>query len=299
VLAGEAPRAHPTIADWWQAHRTATRGLSPIERALLGGASADRVAWAFAAGYAAALRALVPGLEEDGLAALAATEEGGAHPRAIKTELRPAEGGAFALHGVKRFVTLATEAAILYVVAREAGTEVDGRPQLRVVKVGRNAEGVRAVPLPPTPFVPEIPHAEVHFEGVAVAAADVLPGDGYDRYLKPFRTIEDIHVHAAGLAFLVGMARRYGFADAAVARLVALLVALHALAAADPVAVATHVALEGVIRDSEAVLSSLDSEWGKAEPETRARWEADRGLFRVAGKVRVQRAAKAFERLKS
>ena len=38
--------------------------------------------------------------------------------------------------------------------------------------------------------------------------ADLLPGDGYDIYLKPFRTIEDIHVHAALIGYLVGVARR-------------------------------------------------------------------------------------------
>ena len=39
-------------------------------------------------------------------------------------------------------------------------------------------------------FVPEISHAEVELDRVKVSDADVLPGDGYDDYLKPFRTIE-------------------------------------------------------------------------------------------------------------
>src|SRR5690348_2628168 len=97
VLRAAPPVTHASIAAFWSAHRDATRGLPPIERAILGGAAADRLAWAFAAGYAAALRGLVSeaDLPEGDLAALAATEQGGAHPRAIATELR-ADG---TLHG--------------------------------------------------------------------------------------------------------------------------------------------------------------------------------------------------------
>jgi hypothetical protein len=36
---------------------------------------------------------------------------------------------------------------------------------------------------------------------------DLLPGDGYDRYLKPFRSIEDIHIQAATLAWVLREAR--------------------------------------------------------------------------------------------
>ena len=47
---------------------------------------------------------------------------------------------------------------------------------------------------PPTPFAPEIPHARITLANVTVRDEDVLPGDGYARYLKPFRTIEDTFV---------------------------------------------------------------------------------------------------------
>ena len=49
----------------------------------------------------------------------------------------------------------------------------------------------------------EIPHAEVGLDRVRVEASAVLPGDGYADYVKPFRTIEDAHVHCALLGYLV------------------------------------------------------------------------------------------------
>jgi hypothetical protein len=39
---------------------------------------------------------------------------------------------------------------------------------------------VKIVPMPPPPFAPEIPHAEVELAGAVVHEEDVLPGDGYD-----------------------------------------------------------------------------------------------------------------------
>lgn len=298
VLTAPAPPEHASLAQWWAAHRAATRGLPTIARAILGGAAADRLGWAFAAGYGAALRALVPAelLGEDEIGALAATEERGAHPKGILTELRDGT-----LHGRKRWVTMAPEAHWLFVVAREPRAN-DGegeRPLLRVVRVCRTAPGVTVTPLPPTPFVAEIPHAEITLDGVAVGPSDVLPGDGYDRYLKPFRTIEDIHVHAAALAWLGGVARRHGFSDPLVARAAGILAALHALGASDPSAPATHVALAGTLAATESLLSDLAPEWSRAPGEMRARWEADRALFGVAAKARAQRSARAFERLSS
>jgi hypothetical protein len=65
--------------------------------------------------------------------------------------------------------------------------------------------------MPPTRFVPEVPHARLAFDGVAVAHEDVLPGDGYERYIKPFRSVEDIHVTAAVLAYLLAEAGRRGW----------------------------------------------------------------------------------------
>src|SRR5438128_2306905 len=120
-------------------------------RGVRGGAQADRVAFAFAAGYQAALRALVPGLPEDQVISLAATESGGAHPRAIAATLRPDnDAGGFRLSGVKTFATQADQAQVFLVLAKE-GTSADGRAQLRVARVARDAPGVAIEALPPTP----------------------------------------------------------------------------------------------------------------------------------------------------
>lgn len=284
ALVAATPPAVETLETWWEATRDArARFAMPIERALVGGALADRLGFAFASGYVEALRALVPG--EGGVAALCATEDGGAHPRAIRTTL--ANGR---LTGHKKWATAATTAATLLVVAR-TGTTDDGRNQLRVVRVPATAPGVR-LRAASAPFVPEIPHAEVELDGVEVAETDVLPGDGYDAYLKPFRTIEDLHVHAALAGYLGGVARRRGW-RALAERALGLALAAHALAPADPKLPATHLALAGVLDQATRLVADVEAAWAASADEEWARWQRDRPLLRVASGARAARLEKA------
>src|SRR5436305_889000 len=81
------PDATDSVSAWWPRHLGAVAGLDAIESAVASGFHADRVGFAFAGGYHAALRRLVPSLDAEHLAALAATEEGGARPSAIRTTL--------------------------------------------------------------------------------------------------------------------------------------------------------------------------------------------------------------------
>jgi acyl-CoA dehydrogenase len=279
-----------SLSAWFAAHRAATRDLAPIDAALLGGAAADRVAFAFAAGYRAALAALWPGLPEGAVPAFAATEAGGVHPRAIETRLEASTH----VTGHKRFVTFADQADTLLVVAGE-GTGADGRNRLRVARVDARGPGVTLRPLPETPFTPEIAHAEVLLERAPVV--EVLPGDGYDRYLKPFRTIEDVHVHAAMLGHVLGVAQRSGWPQPLRERLVAAIAAVRAVAAADPTAPEVHVALAGCIAVARSLIDETEEHWALARDDVRERWSRDRALLRVAEKARGQRLVSAWERL--
>ena len=193
-----------------RAYRAAQSPETPtVDQAALGGSHADGMGWAFAAGYEAALARLDPMAVRGGaLAALCATEEGGGHPRAIRSTLAPAPGG-FVLSGSKTWVTLGADAEALLVVA-SVGSDAEGRNRLKVARVPTLRSGVTLQAGEPTPFAPEIGHARATFEAVAVGHEDVLPGDGYDDALKPFRTIEDIHVTAAVLGWAIGVGRSNG-----------------------------------------------------------------------------------------
>jgi len=286
------------VAAWWPRHRAASASWrNPMDRAIVAGFCADRVGWAFASGYQAALHALFPGAPEDRIAALCVTEAEGNSPRAIKSALRRREGG-WILSGAKRWTTLGPDGALFYVAARDEAASRE-RAALRVARVASNAPGVRIEPMPATRFVPEVPHARLAFDEVALDEDALLPGDGYDEYVKPFRTVEDLHVHAAIMAYVVREARRLGWPQAWIERAAAHLHALRALAGEERSAPATHVALAGALALGDELLRAADAHWESAGADAvAARWRRDRPLLEVAGSARARRVARAWERLR-
>ena len=286
------------IAAWWRGFLAAeAEAMSPFDRAVMAGFRADRVAGAFAGGYQGALRALAPGhLADDVIASFCVSEPGGNAPRAIETRLTR-EAGGLRLDGHKRWSTMAPVASVLLVAAHE-GEDDAGRKRFTLVRVAASAPGITIRRMPPTAFIPEIPHAELQLTGVALGADAPLPGDGYVRYVKRFRTVEDIYVHGALLGYFFGAGWRAGFPETVLERAVSAIVATRALAALDADAAETHVALAGTLARDANLLEHSDAHWEKAEPAERDRWRRDRkGFGSVAGELREARRRRAWERL--
>lgn len=288
-----------SVARWWPRHRQAyARWRAPIERSIAGGFDADRVAWAFASGYQGALRALAPDLPDDVMAAMCVTEETGNRPRDIRTRI-DASGDAIVVTGAKRWTTLGPESTLLLVAGTSAAGAPGERASIRIVRVPAAAPGVRIELMPETRFVPEVPHARVHLDAVKLPASALMPGDGYDGCVKPFRTIEDTHVTAAVLAYLLREARARGWAHAFVERVAAALAAFAGIASAPPDSPVTHVVLTGALHWAHQLYAEASVHWasaGDADPGAQ-RWRRDSALFEVAGGTRTQRAARAWERL--
>lgn len=280
-------RATPVVAplpDWWrQTAGLRARAATSIARAIALGAHADRLGHAFLGGYASAITALDPSLGPDALGALCATEAGGGHPRAIRTTLTDGK-----LDGTKHFVSGGPLATVLLVVATTG--ERDGRPALKVARIAATRPGVQLEEGAALPFVPEVPHGSATFRGAAVDA--VLEGDGYDRYLKPFRTIEDLHVFGAVLGCLFANGRA-AWPEPVLERMLALLAAISDLAARDPAAPDVHLALAGVLQTARTLIDGL--EWKGLDADFVARFERDRPLLNVADRVRAQRRERAWE----
>jgi acyl-CoA dehydrogenase len=288
--------ADSSMRDYWERTRSLReRFATPVDRALSGGRAADRLGYAFAAGYVAAVHALVPALPKETVAGFSVSEQGGNHPRAITTRLERVTAG-YVLSGAKRWSTMGPLADELIVVAK-AGDGPDGRPLLSAVRVDPRAPGLTLTEMAPTPFVPEVPHAELRFDRVAVPESAVLPGDGYADYTKPFRTVEDIHVNAALIGYLLSVAARYGWPGALLERLAALAVAVRALATLDARRAETHVALAGLLDQMESVGQGAEASWALVREEERERWHRDRVLTQVASKARNQRRERALAAL--
>ena len=141
------------------------------------------------------------------------------------------------------------------------GQDAQGRNRLRMVMIDARREGVQASTCSPaTPFVPEVPHAELQLPRWRWPG-EVLPGDGYTRYLKPFRTVEDCHVHAALLGWLLQVGRRSGWPERVQDEVLALAVTMRGLALADPASSAVHVALGGALDLFQRLVKGLEERW--------------------------------------
>ncbi|MGK8521334.1 acyl-CoA dehydrogenase family protein [Nocardia asteroides] len=278
------------VAAAWTRHRVAANRFDqPVEVAVAGGFGADRLGFAFLSGYQEALRTLIPDLPEDELVAMCATEEGGGHPGAIRTRLSERDG-VWLVDGTKSFATMGIYARQLVVIA-SVGEGVDGRNQLRACLIDAAEAGVCLTDHPALPFAPEVPHASVVLTDVP---ARVLPGDGYLDYLKPFRTVEDIHVLAATLGWLLRVARTSGWPREIRQRLLSVVAAVCGLDIAAPSSPGVHIALGGVFASFGDLVAELDPLWQSADPVTHQRWERDRPLLATAGRVRGQRLAAAW-----
>ncbi len=286
----------PGGLDGWKAalHALRLAWPEPASCAVIAGLHAPSVAFAFAAGYQCAIARLTG--SDSGFAALCVSERGGNRPRDVQCRLEDS-GDGYRLHGEKSYVTGATHADTLYVAAR-SGVDARGRPRIRLARVAADAPGVTVRRLPDLPFVPELPHAAVDFSAVEVAASAVLPGDGYERYVKPFRSIEDIHVELALLGHLLRQTRATPDSDALQARLLGQVALLRALAAMPPEDAATHLLLAGNRHVLEELLRALDAAWAAGNPGFHALWRRDRALLEVAGTARQARTEKAWEQLR-
>jgi hypothetical protein len=223
------------------------------------------------------------------------TEADGNSPKAIQSSIKGADGG-WILNGAKKWTTLGPDGALFFVAARDEAAPGD-RASIRIATVDSKAAGLQIKNMPDTRFVPEVPHAQLQFDNVKVAS--LLPGDGYDLYVKPFRTVEDIHVQAAILAYLMREAQRLSWPASWIERLSALLAALSTLADMPPAQPETHISLAGALRISGALIEEADALWLKSATDPAAlRWQRDRELLTVAGKARELRTQRAWERLR-
>ncbi len=273
------------LKSWRQAAPDPER---PIDAAIRGGLRADRLGFAFAAGYRSALAALLPNGEN--IASLCITEAEGGHPRAIRTRLENRDGRLL-LNGEKLWSTLAESGEYLAVLA-SAGWKED-RNILVLLRVPVGAPGLHLEPLAELPFAPEIGHYRVAFVDVQVPLYSVFMGDAYALYVKPFRTVEDIFVSTATIAMLLG--RGQGWPEDFRQRLLSLLLVFRQLSELPPDDPGLHIALAGVQAQLQEILRGAD--WSVFPPEEATRWFRDVPLLGVAAKARKLRLERARERV--
>jgi len=103
--------------------------------------------------------------------------------------------------------------------------------------------------------------------------SELLDGDGYDQYLKPFRTIEDTFVFGAVLAHLFAKISDEPFRQ----RLLGVIAALEKVAVGDPASRELHLVLAGALDLGKSLAQEAANHL--ADKETWLRDSALRAVF--------------------
>ena len=280
-----SPQARLPVAgleEWYASLLERIGHPAPLQLALLGGRLAATPGLAFLAGYQGALRALWPAAPWT-LGALCVTENRSTRPADMTTRI-----DALTLDGRKDFVTAAEAADWLLVAARE---EAGGAPvQLALGVVRNGAPGVQIETLPALPLMPDVSHGRLHLQG---AQCERLAGDGWDDYVKPFRTLEDTHVLAALTAWLFGVGQESAWPQALQLRLLGLLAGCAEVARQCPSAAGSHVMLAGLFAQFDSLRPDLDNAFAAGDAQWAQLWQRDKGLLAIAGSARSKRLQKA------
>ncbi|MGI9292693.1 MAG: acyl-CoA dehydrogenase family protein, partial [Pseudomonadales bacterium] len=220
------------------------------------------------------------------------TEDEGNSPRAIQTRVTATEQG-WLVDGEKSFVTGGRDATQLLVAARK-GEREDGRPAIVLILCDATAAGLVFEDLPDLPFVPEISHCRIRLQQVPVRSEHILPGDGYARYVKPFRTIEDMHVFGAVIGYLLRLSRDYQWAEESRDALLVLATTALDISQWPTDQAVTHLTLAGLISQFNQWLTTSEPHWQTAPAEISEAWRRDVPLLDIADAARAKRRDNAW-----
>ncbi|ROL65458.1 acyl-CoA dehydrogenase [Pseudomonas protegens] len=274
---------NPDLAEGYGALLAHLGSVTPFELAVLGGRLMETPGLAFLVGYQAALRMLWPSAPQS-LGALCATERRSLRPADMQTRLEDLR-----LQGRKDFVTAGDAADWLLVAAR---SEAPGeRPALRLTVVYAGEPGVKVQTLPAIALMPEISHGCLLLDN---AACELLAGDGWDAYVKPFRTLEDIYVLSAMLAWLYGVGQDSGWPQPLQLQLLGLLAGCAEVSRQNPSLAGGHILLGGLFTQFQVLRPEIDAAFANGPERWRNQWSRDQALLDLAASAREQRLAKAL-----
>ncbi|APC15556.1 acyl-CoA dehydrogenase [Pseudomonas frederiksbergensis] len=274
---------NPDLAEGYATLLHVLGTVTPFELAVRGGRMMATPGLAFLVGYQAALRMLWPSAPPS-LGALCATEQRSLRPADMQTRLTDLR-----LSGRKDFVTAGDAAGWLLIAAR---SEEQGQsPRLSLAVVYPGEPGVRVEKLPAIALMPDISHGRLFLDN---ALCELLAGDGWDAYVKPFRTLEDIYVLSAMSAWLYGVGRDSDWPQSLQLKLLALLAGCAEASRQPPNSSVGHVLLGGLFAQFDGLKASLYEAFADGPPPWAALWTRDQTVLELAAGARAKRLAKAL-----
>jgi hypothetical protein len=122
----------------------------------------------------------------------------------------------------------------------------------------------------------------------------LLAGDGWDAYVKPFRTLEDVYVLSAMTAWLYGVGQECAWPQGLQLRLLALLAGCAEVGRQAPGNAAGHVLLGGLFAQFEGLKGEINEAMVGGPGQWAQLWKRDQAVMDLAAGARSKRLAKAL-----
>ena len=182
-------------------------------------------------------------------------------------------------------------------VAASVGRDGD-RNDLRMVALPADRAGITLDLTPYKDYGPEMRIADVAFDNVAVRAHEVLAGDAYLNFIKPFRLIEDVYNTAGVQIGLFRLGLEHDWSEERLETLIGLVTQAAAVSNTDMSSPASILLLTAYLRASGEFWVDTWESWSDAPAEVTKAWTPARGLLDVAARARETRRQSAWTSLR-
>lgn len=281
-------KSYHSTKEWSEDYFSLTKYQTPFDKALLGGFSCQQFSFAFLSGYQAALQQMFPTIAPNQLKALCVSEAKGGHPKVIHTTLDENNR----INGFKTYITAGSEVEHLLVLCK-TNEIVNRRPLLKMVHLPRTTDNIQITDFE-LPFMLEVKHGKLALKDTQIHSSQILEGDGYSQYTKPFRTLEDVLVATAYHAMLLRQAMDYEWEEDLRDQIVFHLFTLKNLLDLPPMDKETHLLLAAYEANFEKLLPRIDANIAEySPPHFKEDWERNRKVLSLAKKVKELRLMKA------
>lgn len=286
-----------TLMQWlpvWREVQASVADCDPFIASIASSIRADRLAWAFFSGYQGAILAAFRDRVKLGAVAALCVNEAGRKITDITTAVE-FRGDSLYLHGYKSWALAGIDDLNLLVLARRSDVSQKGPGSLVVASLPLHSVGVSRGPSRLQAVVPELVHSEVLFESVSLTLAQLVPGDGYSEYAKPFRVFEDIFVAANTLAYLLAESSTGSWPTTWCQRCIAAISMLHVCSRLDLRDVSAHILVAGSLAFAGDVIQGSKSLWKMEQAAAHDRWLRDKQILSLGRESRRLRAVGAWD----
>lgn len=279
--------SYSSTQAWAEAYNAATKDQAAIDKAIIGGFMSQQFSFTFLAAYQAALENMFPLIAPGKLKAMCVSEAKGAHPKVIETSLVDHQ-----INGVKTYVTAGSDVEEMLVLCK-TNEIIKGRPLLKMVHLSQDKHELQIENFE-LDFMREVKHGKLILNNTQINSSQILAGDGFEQYAKPFRTFEDIFVGASYQAMLLRQAIEHTWEEDVRDRLLLNIYTLKNLLKLAPSDKETHLLLATAEKNFEDLLPNIEKHISnQSSLHFQEDWELNKKVISLSKKLKQVRLSKA------